>query len=127
MSPGDELVNLVRELIQAENERDGKKADRVLAPGFAAITRSRGEEQDREALLREIANPKNADLHRRLDERSCWVRHSGELGVVRSLVETGPRATPFAVTDIFRNTHVFERQAERWRCIAWQVTKMTFV
>ena len=124
MSSDIGLVELVRQLVDAENEHDKAKAHSILAQNFAAITRARGEEQDRDALLKEIADPKNPNLRRELLERDCWERVSGSLGVVRSIITTPDRTAPQAAPGRFRNVHVFENQQGDWRCVAWQVTEL---
>jgi hypothetical protein len=121
------FMDLVLQLIEAENEHGepGRaRADAILAKDFTAITRARGQEQDRDALLKEIANPKNPNLNRELEKHGYWERYSGDLGVARSLVATTDRANPQAEPKKFRNIHVFQRQREQWRCVAWLVTEL---
>jgi len=121
------LLELVRQLVEAENEggESGKaKARDILAPNFIAITRASGDEENRDDLLKAIANPKNPNLVREFDEREFWVRECGDLGVVRSLITTKERPNPKTILGRFRNIHVFENQQEQWRCAAWQVTKL---
>jgi len=120
------LIELVRQFVEAENDggKHGKvKADPILAPNFIAITRSSGDEESRDDLLKAIANPKNPNLVRDFDEREFWVRECGDLGVVRSLITTKERSNPKTILGRFRNIHVFENQQGQWRCVAWQVTK----
>lgn len=127
MNPESELIEQVRQLIAAENEggESGRvKADFILAPNFTTITRSNGEEEERAALLETIANPRNPNLLRELDEREFWVLESGNLGVMKSLITTKERSDPSTILGGFRNIHVFENQQGRWRCVAWQVTKL---
>ncbi len=121
MSAESGLIELVRQLIEAENEHDREKAEPILAEDFTAITRARGEEQNRDALLEEIANPKNPNLLRKLDP-GAWERESGDLGVVRSFITMMDRTNPQAEPGRFRNIHVFQRQQGRWLCVTWQVT-----
>ena len=93
----------------------------LLAPDFfTAITRARGVEQDRAALLHEIAHPQNP-LERRLEGELC-VRQSGELAVVRSIVAVHNGSLPLSR---FRNIHVLASHADVWKCVAWQVTKLS--
>jgi hypothetical protein len=124
MKSDAELIELVHKIIDAENEHNSTIAESILAQNFAAITRSGGAEQSRNLLLEEIANPKNPNLRRELDEHDFWVNTSEELGVVRSLVTTTDRGNPEAIPRRFRNIHVFEKQQAIWRCIAWQVTEL---
>ncbi len=124
MSSDAGLIELVRQLIKAENERDEMKADSILAQSFIAITRARGEEQNREDLLKEITNPKNLNIRRELDKHDFWVLVSGDLGVVRSLVTTTDQTDPQAVPKRFRNIHVFHNERGHWRCVTWQVTEL---
>ena len=115
-----DLIDRVRQLIDAENQADPQKAGELLARDFVAITRGDGEEEDRSALLKRIGSPPNRNAFRELDEFGDW--KSGELGVVRSLVRTKDSATQ-AVSGEFRNLHVFKKEAGTWVCVDWQVTK----
>jgi Domain of unknown function (DUF4440) len=127
LNAGARLIDLVRQLIEAENEhgeRGRGRAEPILAKDFTAITRARGEEQNRDSLLAEIANPKNPNLHRELEEHGYWERSSGDLGVVRSVVATTDRTNLQAKPKRFRNIYVFQRRQDQWRCIAWQVTEL---
>lgn len=127
MSTGTDLIDMVRQLVKAENEagEQGKgNADYILAENFKAITRMSGKEEDRGDLLKAIANPSNPNILRELNNSEFWVQESGDLGVVRSLVTTKERSNPQTVAGRFRNIHVFERQEGRWCCVAWQVTKL---
>jgi hypothetical protein len=116
---------LVRDLIDAENTRDRRKADDILAKDFLFITRARGDEQTRASLLDEVAQPKNPAVQRTLVDGSVSTRGSGDLCVVWSVVSTRDTANPGAAEGRFRNVHVFERQQQEWRCLSWQVTKVT--
>jgi ketosteroid isomerase-like protein len=113
------------------------KAGSILAAdNFTAITRSNGMEEVIDVLLNKIANPKEPNIQREIDDHDFQVWSSGDLGIVRSLVATRDRhipndsRIPFSnipltkVSNRFRNTHVFEKQQGRWRCIAWQVTEL---
>ncbi len=127
MNTKTNLIELVRQLIEAENdggERGKAKADSILAQNFIAITRSSGDEETRDDLLKAIASPKNPDLFREFDEREFRVWESSDLSVVRSLITTKERSNPKTILGRFRNSHVFENQQGRWWCIAWQVTKL---
>lgn len=127
MNTEAELIERVRQLIAAENEggESGRaKADFILAQNFTTITRSNGVEEERAALLEAIANPRNPNLLRELDEREFWVLESSNLGIVRSLILTRERSDPSTILGRFRNIHVFENQQGQWRCVAWQVTRL---
>jgi len=127
MATKTNLVELVRQLVEAENEggESGKaKAGDILAQNFIAITRSSGDEENRNDLLKAIANPKNPDLVREFDEREFRVWECGDLGVVRSLITTKERSNLKTILGRFRNIYMFENQQEQWRCVAWQVTKL---
>jgi hypothetical protein len=120
--PNADITSVVERLVNAENARNADAARAELAADFSAITRGRGVEQDRDAMLKELANPPNPALQRRL-EPDPWIRQSGDLAVVRSVVEViDPTATP--PTTRFRNTHVLSRAGGAWTCVAWQVTKL---
>jgi hypothetical protein len=134
-----ELIDLVCRLIEAENKggKEGRaEAEWILAENFTRITRARNEEQNRSGLLGEIETRPNVNLRREVERREhegerseddadmIWVRCSGDLGVVRSIVLLTDRRSPQADPGKFRNTHVFERQEGRWWCVAWQVTKL---
>ena len=117
-----EIVSVVEQLIEAENTAHADGASRLLAPDFTAITRARGVEQDRAQLLEELAHPPRS-LVRHL-EGDPSVRQSGDLAVVRSVVVVTDGSSPPGVSR-FRNTHVLTRQGDAWKCVAWQVTKLT--
>jgi ketosteroid isomerase-like protein len=119
-----ELIKRVRQLIEAENESNKVKAAALLADNFSLITRARGEEQEKNALLEEIAQPRNPNLRRQLDEDGLWVMASGDLGVVRSVVIVTDKTDSAAAPKKFRNAHVFEKQQKEWHCVAWQVTEL---
>jgi ketosteroid isomerase-like protein len=118
-----DIVAVVEQLIEAENDHDADAAARLLAPDFAGITRARGVEQDRAGLLRAIGDTTGPSMHRRL-EPDAWVRRSGDLAVVRSVVEVLDDSSPPGATR-FRNVHVLIRHGEGWTCAAWQVTMLT--
>jgi Domain of unknown function (DUF4440) len=125
MEPDDkELNKLLHQLIEAENTRKREIAEPILAQNFTAITRSRGEEQNRDAMLNEIENPKNPNAFREILEDSTSIWKSGDLSVVRSLFAMRDKTDPQAVLRRFRNMHVFEKQQGHWQCIAWQVTEL---
>jgi hypothetical protein len=117
-----EIVSVIQRLVNAENTRNAAAADALLAADFVAITRVRGVEQDRAALLGEIGHPPGQPVERRL-EPETWVRQSGDLAVVRSVVRTIDGSTP-PVTARFRNVHVLTREGGEWKCLSWQVTKL---
>src|SRR5215813_10276006 len=113
MNTGTDLIEMVRQLVKAENDagEGGKRdAEYILAENFKAITRMSGKEEDRGDLLKAIANPSNPNILRELDGSEFWAWESGDLGVVRSLVTTKERSNPQTVAGRFRNIHVFERQ-----------------
>jgi hypothetical protein len=116
-----DVIAVVEQLIAAENGMDAAAAGRLLASDFAGITRGRGAEQDRAAMLVEVAHPKS-EVRRRLDGEP-WVRQNGDLAVSRSVVETSD-GSPSSATR-FRNTHVLTREGGAWKCVAWQVTKLS--
>jgi len=117
-----DLTDLVCQLVKAENECERAKADSILAQNFTAITRARGEEQNRDDLLNEIENPKNPNIHRIVDVLSTL--GSGDIVVVRSVVTTTDQADSKTPPKRFRNTHVFDKQQGTWLCVAWQVTEL---
>ena len=116
------LTDLVCQLVKAENECDRAKVDSILAQNFTAITRARGEEQNRGDLLNEIENPKNPNIHRMVD--ALPPLGSDKIVVVRSVATTTDQADSKASPRSFRNIHVFEKQQEIWLCVAWQVTEL---
>jgi hypothetical protein len=133
MSSRTELFEQVRQLIDAENNHDGGTAERILADNFAGITRSQKkdneeQEQNRVELLRKIGqkpqgnkNSENSNP-RQMDKQDYQIWESEGLGVVKSLVtRTNPKDQK---VERFRNIHVFEKQQGKWRCVAWQVTRL---
>jgi len=115
------LIDRVRQLLEAENEADRKKAEAILASDFVAITRRNGDEQGRSQLLDQIANPPSPNPLREIDDFEVW--ESGGVGVVRSRVRTSDRTT-LALLGHFRNLHVFTKAAGGWWCVDWQVTEL---
>lgn len=110
----DTLANKVKDLIKAENSKDRGKADKILSKKFIAITRSKGEEQDREKLLEAIENSNRND--REVYDLHVIGDESDKTVIVRSIVK---------VPISYRNTHVFVKEEnEEWRCISWQVTEL---
>jgi len=118
----NDIVAVVERLIAAENSKNKDDAARELAADFTQITRMTGVEQRRDEYVKAVADPPPPERHRQL-EPDPWVRQSGDLAVVRSVVETTERATPPA-TARFRNIHVLTREGGAWKCLAWQVTKL---
>jgi len=118
-----ELEGLVEKLVEAENHAAPAEAEPILSQkGFVGITRMDGEEQDRKGLLDRIENPRNAAVRRAVKVEHSWV--SPELGVVQSIVTTTNPGDPNFTSGRFRNLHVFQKEGEEWRCLAWQVTKL---
>jgi ketosteroid isomerase-like protein len=115
------LIDKVRELIEAENNADVKKAEAILAPDFVAITRRNGDEEGRTELLRRIGAAPTSNPLRETGEFHVW--ESYDIGVVRSVVQTKDRTT-HAVLGQFRNLHVFRKQQDGWVCVNWQVTEL---
>lgn len=117
----DDIINVVTRLFEAENSADADAARRLLSKDFIAITRARGVEQEREALLDELAHPKNPSVTRTLEGiPSAW--QTGDLAFVRSIVSIQDGEPPIAVR--FRNLHILRREGDAWACLAWQVTKL---
>ena len=117
-----ELIERVRALVDSENARDRERAAAILAEEFTAITRASGVERNRDELLADIADPKRS-IRRDLDD-DVWVRNSGDVAVVKSLVTTVDEAAPADPPRRFRNLHVFQKQTGEWKCVAWQVTEL---
>ena len=72
----------------------------------------------------EIANPKDPNLIRKLEDEHDLVLESGNLAVIRSIVTTTDRTKPGLTPARNRNIHVLVNEQGNWRCIAWQVTKL---
>lgn len=90
-----------------------------MSENFAGITRAKGKEQGREALLDSIAEPADPSLRRRLESTKVWVWATPGCSVVRSVVVTdGPEPGRF------RNVHVLAPEEGVWRCLVWQVTEL---
>ena len=112
------IQEAVKNLIDAENERNSGKAEPYLSEKFIAITRSRGVEQNRVKLIEAIKSG-NQNIKRELN--GIRVFNYGTIAVNRSLVtvkENGKEDT------IFRNIHIFENEGEQWLCKIWQITKL---
>lgn len=125
MSSNDaSIVALVRGLVEAENTRNTAMAESILAPSFTAITRARGEEQNRSKLLEEMAQPKNPNIQRELDNQGFIIWKSEDLAVAKSLVTTQDKTDKQILPKRYRNIHVFERLEGQWRCVSWQVTEL---
>ena len=83
----NDIVAVVERLIAAENSKNKDDAARELAADFTQITRMTGVEQRRDEYVKAVADPPPPERHRQL-EPDPWVRQSGDLAVVRSVVET---------------------------------------
>jgi hypothetical protein len=120
--------------VEAENDGNADAADTILSQDFICITRSNGDEENREQLLTKIkaaAADKNNPL-RRLDftgacsgiwmvGNACWI--------ARGIVSTSKREKPDVVDGRYRNTYIFKRdddglQSESWRLLTLQVTRL---
>jgi len=119
----DEILSVVARLVEAENTRDPKLSGSLLARDFTGITRARGVEQNREEMLDEVAHPKNTSERTLEKDPPPWVRQSGDLAVVKSVV-TMPDLGAATGTKRFRNVHVLTREGRAWTCVAWQVTAL---
>jgi hypothetical protein len=119
-----ELLTVVREIVACENDADATRAAQIISERFGGITRAKGTERDRAELLDDIAHPGNRDFQRQLEVGSTWFSIVGDLAVVRTVVTTSNRRDTSVQPQRFRNTHVFEREAGTWRCVAWQVTEL---
>lgn len=122
MSTDAQLIAAVRGLVQAENDGSREAAERFLSPDFAVISRSRNEEQGREAMLAEIGRP-NPALRRTLEEDGFRVWPGGAQNVVRSTVALRDDSRPGTVRR-FRNLHVFDDEDGQPRCVAWFVAEI---
>jgi hypothetical protein len=117
-----DIARVVVQLIDAENAMDASAAEALPSTDFTAITRARGVEQNRTALLAELAKPAR-QVTRQL-EGPAEVLASDTLGIARSVVAVY-EGTPPALTGRFRNIHVLTRYGVSWQCVAWQVTKLS--
>jgi hypothetical protein len=124
MSTKEQLIAAVRGLVQAENDASRAGAERYISPSFAVISRSRPEnqDQDREAMLKEIADPP-AKRERTLDEASFQTWPGEAPTVVRSTVIVRNPDDP-GEPKRFRNLHVFQDEDGEPRCIAWFVAEI---
>jgi hypothetical protein len=117
------LIGLVRELINAENQRDKIIADPILSKNFIAIMRANGEEQNREELLKRIANPSNPNIIRHFKGGRDIISSSKSFGVIESIIMTTDKEKPNDMSKLYRNIHVFVKE-DKWRCISWEVNEI---
>ncbi|RPJ51602.1 MAG: nuclear transport factor 2 family protein [Chloroflexi bacterium] len=107
-------------VLQYEETGDIEKMKPLLAEGFT-IVRSNGEVQDLQAFL--AAVPGNAQRGRKTTESQ--VQLMGDTAVVISTVETSSGPEGKKEVGRFRNTRVFVRDDGGWRCLSWQVARIS--
>ena len=127
MTPEDEIRELVRALFRAENHPGDKDAAAaVLATDYIPIVRGRGQvDRNRDDTLDKIAGAP-ASFHRLVDRARIDVHLflEGQVAIATSLLPTTDSATNPPTDASFRNTHVFLKRADGWKCVAWQVTRV---
>lgn len=117
----EEIEKLVRQLFQAENDRDSTTASKILADDdeYLPITRGSGQtDRNRDHTLQNIKEG-DPDFKRHVDDARIDVRFflNDQVAIVRTEL---PTTNQQGVDAIFCNMQVFLRS---WRCVAWQVTK----
>lgn len=121
-SNADLLRQMVSQLVEAENRRDRAAGERILSEDFTG-TRENGQEQDRAALLIEIATPSHPNFVRNVSDVSVLAVNEN-VGVTRSIITAWDQNAPAIPSAEFRNIHVFRYQEGNWRCITWQETRL---
>jgi hypothetical protein len=100
MKNTSDIVDIVRHLIKAENDKDKESADHILSKNFVAITRASGKEQNRDELLNTIANPPNPNITRKVVEGHDFMKE--DLAIVRSVVTTADKTNPDSILGRYR-------------------------
>ena len=120
------VTALVRKLFAAENERNRDEADKILSSDYVPITRGTGQaDRDRAETLSKIAGGR-AEFRRLIDRAKIDVALfvDGRVAIATSLLPTEDgKDKPPTLAD-YRNTQVFVKEDNGWRCVAWQVTKV---
>ena len=116
-------------LASPHNTADGIRniVDGILASDYLPIVRGRGQvDLDRDDTLKKIAagSPSFVRHVARADIKVDLFLDN-QVAIIRSLLPTtDSRDTPI-VEAPYRNLHVFLRTDDKWRCIAWQVTRVS--
>jgi ketosteroid isomerase-like protein len=116
-------------LFQAENHPgDPDAAGKILGAerDYLPIIRGKGQvDRDRKDTLGKIA--KSSETFRRhVDKAEIDVALflEGRVAIARSLLPTTDSATTPPTEASYRNTQVFVKQDDGWKCVAWQVTRV---
>jgi hypothetical protein len=114
-------------LFQAENHAgDPNAPGDILATDYLPIIRWKGQvDRDRSDTLDKIANaPKT--VWRKVDQAEIDVAFflEGHVAIARTLLPTTDSATTPPTEASFRNTQVFLKREDGWKCVAWQVTRV---
>jgi hypothetical protein len=127
MSNNDDICirDIIKNLLDAENNGKSEIAKPYLSEDFIAITRSKGLEQNKEELIKAIdestkdkkkIESDNKQEKRRLERDHFKVFYWNNVAVSRSIVNFQ--------NEKFRNIHVFVNEKGNWLCKMWQVTKL---
>lgn len=129
-NPDEQAVReLVRSLFRAENgapAEGDRRPDDILAHDYLPITRASGAvDESRQAHLDRIANPSGSltrDAENATIDVSLFLE--GQVAIARTeLPTTDPGKTPADAS--FRNMQVFLKREGEWKCVAWQVTRIS--
>ena len=122
------IKELVCTLFRAENPPGNKEAaEEILADDkhYLPIIRGSGKpDKDRNETLENFRKP-NLNFCRHVEKANPEVTLLDDsVAIARTLLpmtdSTG--GTPKEVA--YRNTHVFQKKGDQWKCVAWQVTKV---
>jgi hypothetical protein len=119
MSDIPEIIELNARLLDAEEQGRAADIEPLLTKSFF-IVRSSGQKLDRAAFLADVPNQCNRG--RRAEQSE--VNHAGSCATYTCIVTTAQNPDGSANPGRFWNTRLFVQEDGRWRCAAWQVTRI---
>ena len=115
------MKELNRETFQAEDAADRESLERILTDDFRII-RSNLIIEDKPAMLCRVAADASG-RKRELDDESESVKIYEDSAVVTCRIML--KEKDGKIVGHFWNTNVFVKREEEWRCVVWQVARIT--
>lgn len=117
----NELKKLNRDTFKAEDDANREPLERILADDFRII-RSNLIIEDKPAMLCRVAAD-TSQRKREVDDESEDVKIYGDSAVITCLITLKEKNGD--VVGRFWNTKVFGRREGAWRCLVWQVVRIS--
>jgi hypothetical protein len=117
----NELKKLNRDSFQAEDDANRELLEQILADDFR-IFRSNLTIEDKQTMLNRVAAD-TSQRKREIDEESEIVKVFGNTAVVCCRLILKEKDD--TVVGHFWNTKLFGRSGEEWKCVVWQVARLT--